>query len=199
MLSTIYKSMWMQPENIIQERVEESKKSQMALLLLLFGLTSSLDYASNNSVGDRMELLPILLIALVLGPIFGLFVWFCLSGILHLCCRWLGGVASFRETRQTWAWASLVYSSKLPLWLLQILIFGHEMFTDQTPRMDSSGLLQFLVILFSIGMIVINFWFLSTLIRSMAVMHHLSRKRVIAALLLPIGLLFLFTLLLVAL
>ncbi|MFD1424530.1 Yip1 family protein [Laceyella tengchongensis] len=198
MLLQIYKNMWTQPDDVIHEVVEDTKKGHMVLLLVLFGIAFSLDYASNNSVGDRMDLLSILVMAVVAGPLFGLFVWVCLSGILHLCCRWLGGSASFRETRQTWAWASVVYSSKLPVWLLQVLIFGKEMFTDKTPRIDSNGFLLVLVVLLSIVMIIINIWFVFTLIRSLAEVHHLSRSRVIVAMLLPVGLLFLLMLFLIA-
>nr|WP_245838583.1 Yip1 family protein [Marininema halotolerans] len=162
---------------------------QKLVLLILFGLTLNLESASIRGLGDRMELSMILIVSVLSSIVVGFIWWWVISFLLHWMSRLLGGTATFLETRQAILWATLAYTAKLVIWIPQLLIFGKEMFTDQTPVLDSSMVLQLLFILFVIISAVFSIWLFVILSKALAEVHDLTNFRGFGAIIIPISVL----------
>ena len=136
-------SMWTRPRTTIQQIVDENPEHYVWVLAALAGIGRVLDRASIRNMGDRVEFPLILLLALVAGPIGGLVSLYIGSALIRWTGNWMSGKASSGEVRTAVAWSSLPMVVGLLLWVLQLAIFGQEMFTAETPRIDANPFLVF--------------------------------------------------------
>ncbi|MRG28476.1 Yip1 domain-containing protein [Laceyella tengchongensis] len=134
-----------QPKNTIRQAMEETSTKLLFVLISLFGITLCLEQAMNRDAGDTTSIPVILLLSMVIGPILGAVAWFLGSLCTFGVARLFGGVATFRETSEASAWATVAYTTKMALFIPMLLIFRQENFTSNTPDIDSS---MFLALLF---------------------------------------------------
>ncbi len=90
---------WLKTQEVIAERISNTSKKQMFMLLVIYGLAFSLDNASIRNMGERHEFPILLIVCAIVAPLAGLFTWFIGSAVLHGMSRLLGGTGSFKETR----------------------------------------------------------------------------------------------------
>jgi hypothetical protein len=109
-------------------------------------------------MGDALSLPVVFLHATVFGAIGGVISLHISGALIRWTGSWLGGQATFDEVRAAIAWASVPQIYLLVLWIPELLIFGEEMFTTATPRIDSSPLLAFLLLAFAGLEIVVGAW-----------------------------------------
>lgn len=149
-------SMWTQPRTTIQQIVDTDYARFSPLLAAICGISYALDRAVLRSLGDTTSL-PLIIVFAVVGGVFsGLIGLYLLSALVRWTGKWIGGNASSEHIRTAMAWSGVPIIWTLPLWLPQLAIFGRELFTTDTPRIDASatllfGLLGFSVIEFTIG------------------------------------------------
>ena len=179
-------SIWYRTREVIEEKLEYTSKPQIFWMIVVFGIVFSLDNASIRDLGDRYSLGSILAISVFVGPIIGGLYWLIISLVLHWTSRLLGGAGTWRDTRTAVAWATVVYSAKLVFWIPQLLLFGHELFTSETPRIDSSLLLLTLIFLFGLLETVLQIVFIVVLSKSLGAAHRFSSWRGFGALVLPV-------------
>src|SRR5690606_22160631 len=129
---------WYRTREVIEEKLEDTSKEQIILLIAVFGIALMLNNAAARGLGDHYSLGIILLYSMIFGPLMGALAWVILSGLLHWISRLLGGTGTWKETRTAVAWSTVVYSAMLVLWIPQLLLFGQELFTTETPRIDRS-------------------------------------------------------------
>lgn len=185
-------SIWYRIREVIGEELEYTSKLQLFCLIVAFGIAFSLDNASIRDLGDRFSLGKILAISVFVGPFIGGLYWLIISSVLHWTSRLLGGTGTWRETRTAVAWSTAVYSAKLVLWIPQLLLFGHEMFTSTTPRIDSSLFLLTLIFLFGLLETILQVVFIIVLSNSLGLAHRFSAWRGFGALVLPVAALIVF-------
>ncbi|SMO72922.1 Yip1 family protein [Melghirimyces algeriensis] len=166
-------SIWIQPKETIRELLHKQSKLPI-ILALLFGIIMILDHMSNRDWGDSVPLFFIFFSTFILGPIIGFVGWFVASGVFFGLARLFGGTATFLETRLAVAWATIPYVLKGTLWIPQLFIFGREMFTSDTPVMDSSLILILLFFLFSLLELVILIWHVIILSHAIGEVHQIS-------------------------
>ncbi len=71
---------------------------------------------------------------------------------------WIGGTAPREHIKTALAWAMAPRVVALPLWMVQILLIGSEMFTSATPRLDAHSRLMFLLLGVALVEAVLAIW-----------------------------------------
>jgi hypothetical protein len=146
-------SIWRHPRATIQRIVDTDPTRLVLVWAAIGGLVETLNRASARSAGDTLELATILLISVVVGPVVGILSLFLVGALLRWTGRWLGGVASQEQIRAAIAWSLVPYLWVSLMWIPELLLFGEEMFTTQTPRLDAAPVLAFVLL----GMVVVEF------------------------------------------
>jgi hypothetical protein len=146
-------SIWRHPRATIQRIVDTNPKRLVLLWAAIGGLVGTLNRASGRSTGDTLELPVILLIAVVAGPIFGILSLFVSGALLRWTGRWIGGAASQEQIRAAIAWGLVPFLWVSLMWIPELLFFGKEMFTTETPRMNAAPTLAFVLL----GMVIVEF------------------------------------------
>lgn len=132
-----FRTIWTRPRATIRWIVATDPKLHVVLLVCLSGIGETLDRASMRNAGDQLPLSTILGIALVLGPLAGLIGLWISSHLIRLAGAWMGGVAPREHIKAAIAWSSVPAIVAMVLWIPQIVLFGSDMFTTHTPRLDA--------------------------------------------------------------
>lgn len=161
-------SMWTKPRATIQQIIDNNPQHLVLLLAAIAGFGEVLNRASFKSLGDRFELPYIFIIAAALGPFLGIIGLYIGSFLFRWVGSWLGGEASTQEIRAAIAWAGVLSIWSLLLWVPELALFGQELFTTATPRIDASPLLAVTLLGFSIAEIILGLWALVVLLKCLA-------------------------------
>lgn len=179
-------SIWVQPRATIRKIVETDPTRHVLLLAMLAGIGQALDRAVSRSTGDSLPLLVILAICILLGPVGGIISLYLSGAIFRWTSSWLGGQASPDEVRAAIAWSSVPTIFILPLWIPQLLIFGEELFTTTTPRLDANPILAILLLGFALVEIGVGIWALVILLNSLGEVNRFSAWKALGAVILGI-------------
>lgn len=175
-------SIWVKPRETIRNIVETNPTKYVILLTMLAGVGQALDRASSENMGD--PLVAILAICVILGPVGGIISLY-IGGVLYRWSgSWLGGQASSEEVRAAIAWSSVPTVFVMPLWIPELLIFGKELFTSSTPRMDANPLLIAVLLGFVIIEIGAEIWAFVLLLKSLGEVHQFSAWKALGAIIL---------------
>lgn len=168
-------TIWTNPKKTIRHIIETDPKLNVLPLAIASGIYQALNNAMDQTLGDMMSLVVILVFSISAGAISGiislalgsvLFTW---SGTL------LGGHGDANHIRTALAWSSLPDTVLLLLITILIVVFGHELFSTSTPWMDSHVLLL-LIIMIPIGVItvILNIWRVYILANCFGEVHGFS-------------------------
>ncbi len=190
-------SIWTRPRATIELVAASGNKTIVWALAALAGFSQSLDRASMRSLGDNMGWPTILLIAALVGPLGGLLMLQIGSIIFRWSGRFFNGQAPIDHIQAAMAWSQIPGLAGLLLWIPEIAIFGQELFTTETPIIDSSSTLRIAIIGFAIVEIGLGIWSLILFFICMsqvqrysvwmAIIHSIA---ILLAIILPIVLLF---------
>ena len=125
------------------------------------------------------------MVALVAGAVIGLVGWLIVGSVYHGMARLFGGVGTWKETLLGVAWCSIPYVAKSVLWIPQLLIFGREMFTSQTPLIDSNIVFMALFYFFGLIELVFFVWYYVVLSHGMGEIHGFSAWKGFVSVVLP--------------
>ncbi len=141
---------WIHPRRTVRAILDENPDRLVLLLIGLSGIDQTLTNASNRNLGDTLPLAGILAVAILLGPLGGLFGVWIVSHLIVWTGRWLKGAAPAGHVRAALAWGTVPNVFALIVWAGQIGVFGNEMFTKETPRIDAApvALAAFYLLLF---------------------------------------------------
>lgn len=153
-----FRSIWTAPRVTIRWIRAVDPEYQVLLFTCLLGIKESLDRACTRDAGDNLPLAAILGIAMVAGPIGGLISMWISSHLVRLSGSWIGGTANRTEIKAALVWGVFPVIASLPLWGLQLLLFGSEMFTSETPRLDDDPTLLMLFVGIGFVELVLAVW-----------------------------------------
>jgi len=159
---------------IVREVLEEDPRLFTYLWVGLFGLCFFMVQADLQEFGNVAPLSVVLGYGLILGPLFGFLYWLLSCATFWGMGRLIGGRSTWKEMMTAVAWAYIPYFGKLILLLFQFLLFGEELFTSYTPRMDEIGLLKLFYLFFVLLETLLTVWFYLVLIRSVAEAHEFA-------------------------
>lgn len=177
-------SIWIQPRRTIRRIVDSNPGKYVVVLAMLAGIEQVLGRAAWRSLGDYLSLAAILGISFIFGPIFGVISLY-IGGVLYRWSgSWIGGRASSEEVRAAMAWSSIPTICTLPLWILELLIFGEELFTSSTPRIDANPFLFIILLPLAVIELILSVWAFVLLLQSLGEVHQFSAWKALASLIL---------------
>lgn len=177
-------SMWTKPRATIQQIIDNNPQHLVLLLAAIAGFGEALNRASMKSLGDRFEWPYIFVIAAVAGPIAGIVGLYIGSALLRWVGSWLGGEATAQEIRAAIAWAGVLSIWSILLWVPELALFGQDLFTTATPRIDASPLLAVTLLGFSLVEIILGLWALVVFLKCLGQVQGFSAWRALGNLVL---------------
>jgi hypothetical protein len=141
------------------------------------GIGQTLNNASAKALGDHLDTVTIFVVALILGPLGGLLSLYVGGALLRWTGRWIGGGASQGEIRAALAWSSVPFVWSMLLWIPELLLFGGELFTTATPRMDGDPTLALALLGFFVIELVIIVWTLVVYLKCLGQVQGFSAWR----------------------
>lgn len=178
-------SIWTRPRATIRQQVERDPEAWVLALVAVAGVGHLLSDASARSYGDRMDLPTLLVMALLVGPLFGILGAYVGGWLLRWSGRLLGGSARPAEIRAAIAWSGVPYVAAMLLWIPELLLFGEELFTEATPRLDAAPELQGLLLVFVAVELTAALWAFVAFLKCLGEVQGFSAWRALLNLLLP--------------
>jgi hypothetical protein len=175
---------WIKPRATIRGIVDTNPNYLVIPLALANGILGALNNAAQRNAGDRLPDATILGLAFTLGPIGGLIGLYVGAWALGLSCRWLGGRVDSTAVRAAVAWSAVPTLATIPIWILQLAIFRHEMFTTEMPSVDANPSLFALVIATGCIEFVLAIWSFVILLKTVGEVQGFSAWRALGAVLL---------------
>jgi hypothetical protein len=182
--------MWIHPRRTIRQIVDTDPERHVLLLAAIGGIGEVLNKASTKSTGDHMSLATILLLAGIAGPIGGIISLYIGGAFLRWTGGWIGGHAKARDIRSAIAWAGVLTIWAMILWVPQLLLFGKEMFTTETPTIDASTVLTALFWLLAAIDVILGVWTIMVFLKCLGEVQGFSAWKALGNCLL-MGLVFL--------
>ena len=178
-------AIWTRPRATIRQQVERDPEAWVLALVAVAGVGHLLSDASARSYGDRVDLPTLLVIALLVGPLFGILGAYVGGWLLRWSGRLLGGTARPVEIRAAIAWSGVPYVASMLLWIPELLLFGEELFTEATPRLDATPELQGLLLAFVAVELTAALWAFIAFLKCLGEVQGFSAWRALLNLLLP--------------
>jgi hypothetical protein len=151
-------TIWTRPRETVRTILLQNPELYVTLLACLAGIKETLDRAAMRNMGDKTPVPIVVASALILGPLSGLFSLWMFSHLVLWAGRWMGGTASRDHLKTAIAWASVPVVVALPLWIPQLALFGPDLFTKETPRLDAHPLLLIPLIAYGLVEAVFGMW-----------------------------------------
>lgn len=158
-------SIWLRPKATIQKVVDSDPRRFVLVLAALGGFFETLNRASGRSLGDSLDFWSVLLFAVVVGGLGGIASLYIAGALVAWTGSWIGGKAPPNHIRAASAWGFVPFLWVSLLWIPELLLFGREMFTTDTPRLDSSDALIFAFIAMVAVQLVGGLWALVTYVK----------------------------------
>jgi len=151
-------AIWTRPRETIQQRIDHDPEAWVLALAAIAGIGQLLNNASSESLGDHLDLLTIFVIAVIGGSLAGIFGLYVGGALLRWTGRWIGGMATQMEIRTAIAWSSVPFIYSMLLWIPELALFGKELFTEATPRIEADPNLFNILLGFLAVEVIIAIW-----------------------------------------
>ena len=172
-------SIWTKPRATIRRIVDENPKRSLWLLAAIYGFSSLLNSFQSVSLGFTLGLIPLVLVALILSPIWGFAVFSVWSWVISWTGRWLKGEGDFQKVRAAYAWSCVPLAVNDLLWLAMILFFGLPLFLNFPEHHYLTDGLATLLFAILIGKVVLAIWSLVIYLNALAEVQRFSVLRAI--------------------
>jgi hypothetical protein len=156
-------------------QILESDPERLVLALAaIAGVSRALDRASLKSLGDHLPLVAVLGLSIIGGALSGLLLLYLYGFLVRWTGRWFGGSGSAPQLRAAIAWPNVITCWALLLWVPQLLLFGNELFTTETPRLDADPGKGLLLLGFFSLEIVVALWFIVVFLKCVSEVQGFS-------------------------
>lgn len=180
-------TIWTAPRGTIRAILAADPKRYVLLLAAIVGVGETLSRASSRSMGDTWPVWAIFGLALTLGALGGVISLYISGAVLGWSGRLLRGHGDSEHVRSAVAWAAIPQLVALALWLPDLVLYGEEMFSTYSPRMDSNPAPLLII---GVIQLILSLWALFLLVKTLAEAHRFSAWRSIGALAIPAIILF---------
>lgn len=179
-------TMWTKPRATIQQIVDTNPERLVLVLAAIAGFSKALDRASMRSMGDKLEWPIIFLIAAIAGPIGGIISLYIGSALIRWTGNWIGGKSTSENIRAAIAWSSVPTIWALVLWIPELVLFGQELFTTETPNIDANVSLALVLFGFAAIEITIGVWAFIVLLKCLGQVQGFSAWKALGNLILSV-------------
>lgn len=149
-------AMWTKPRAAIQQVVDNNPGYLVKTLACISGFSSLINLAVNQHLGDKYPLYVIFLMAIILGSLLGFLILYVGGSIIRLTGMWMGGLASLKNIQAALAWSNIPIIWALALRVPELMLFRMELFTSETPVLNSNPYLAILMLGFGLAELVIG-------------------------------------------
>jgi hypothetical protein len=168
-------SIWTEPRATMRRILDTDPEYMVFLLGILLGVADSIGRLYARNSGDMFTIPAIFVLGAIMGPIGGLTVLYGASALLKLTGKLLGGgQGTYTHIRAAFAWSSVPLIWGVFLWLPGAALFGEELFTKETPRIDSSVILSITSGFFGVLQVVLFFWSFIVFLKCLAEAQRFS-------------------------
>ena len=193
----IFTRIWTSPRIVFKFINESSYNKFITVLLILGGITSTLNNASNKNMGDKMPLISVLIVCLIGGVIFGWLSFYMYAALLSWTGKWLKGKGNTKSLLRMISYALIPSLVVLLLVIIRVVILGNAEFQSNVDILDK-GIITTIIYFFSAFIeIVIVIWTLVLIVIGISEVQELSIWKSILNMILP-GILLLVVLLPIA-
>lgn len=175
-------TVWNRPRETMRGIVRSPDPEQWVLpLAALGGFVRTLDRADWRNLADGAPLFAIFAFALIGGAIGGVIALYIGGWVFRWTGRWFGGRAPATQVRAAIAWANAPMIVALALWIPKLAIFGKELFTSVTPRVDAAPGLTYALYGFTAIEVAIAIWAIVILVKCLGEAHGFSAWKALAS------------------
>lgn len=125
-----WKTIWRRPRDTIRAIVVENPDYKLWLLATIYAFPVLLSLAQVLMLGNMFTLLPILLGALIIAPLWGYIVFSYFSFFVYQVGKLFRSEGKFKEVRAALAWANAPIIANTFVWLVIISRFGLRLFQN---------------------------------------------------------------------
>lgn len=180
-------SIWTRPRVTIQQIVTTDPERSVLLLAGVAGISEALSRASMRGLGDRIDVPIILVISILVGPIGGIISLYIGAAFVRWTGAWIGGVATSQHVRAAMAWSGVPMVCSLALWIPQLALFGEELFTTETPRLDENPSLLVSLVGFGLIELTLAIWAIVLFLKALGQVQGFSAWKALGNVLLALA------------
>jgi hypothetical protein len=172
-------TIWTQPKATMTRIVAENPNRSLWLLAAIWGFCSLLNTFQSAAFGNSMGTIGIFILAVLLSPFWGYLNFTVWSWFVAIVGKWFKGQGSFAAIRSAYAWSCVPIVLNIPLWLLMVMLFGHQLFLnfpDSHLLPNSQVTLLFVILVIKV---VLAIWSLVIYLNGLAEVQHFSVLRAI--------------------
>ena len=182
----IFIKIWTSPRIVFKSINDKRYNKFITVLMILGGILSALNRAMNMNMGDRMNLMSVLIVCVIGGGIFGFLYFYIFAAMLSWTGKWLKGIGNTKSLLRMISYALIPSLIVLSLMIIRIVLFGNDEFKS-TVDLFENGILYTIITLLSILVeIGIGVWTLVILIIGTSEVQKLSIGKAILNLILPV-------------
>ncbi len=172
-------SVWNRPRATIARIVAENPNRSLWTLAFIYGFASMMNMCQSIALGNAMGIAGILILSALIAPFYGYISFTIWSWFVSWVGKWFKGQGDFQSIRAAYAWSSVPISLNIPLWLLMVILFGHQLFLNfpDAPVMPNSQISLLFAIL--IAKVVLAIWSVVIYINALAEVQKYSILRAI--------------------
>jgi hypothetical protein len=172
-------TIWRHPRATIARIVAENPNRSLWLLAGIYGFCALMNLFQSMALGSALSTLGILILAIILAPFYGYISFSIWSWFVTWVGKWFKGHGSFTTIRSAYAWSCVPIVLNIPLWVLMVIIFGHQLFLNfpDAHLLPSSQVLLLFIIL--IAKVVLAIWSLVIYLNALAEVQKYSVLRAI--------------------
>jgi hypothetical protein len=178
-------TIWTHPGATLRRALANDSLRGAVVLCSCAAIFNAWDKASFRSLGDELSLPTILGGGIVCGSLAGIAGLFVGAALFRWVGSLLGGRGSYRQVVEALACPQWIGIWLGLLWIPFLLLFGHEMFTTETPRLDASSWLRGATIWLGTVEIAGAIWSFVVLVRCLGVAHDFAWGKALLTLLIP--------------
>jgi hypothetical protein len=174
---------WVQPTASLSYILTYNPKKYYIILLVLTGITNTIDRASTKNAGDNMSTFYVLLTSIIGGGLLGWMTVYIYAWGMSGTGKWLKGSANPEEFRIVTIWSCIPSISSLFLLIPQIFIYGDELFKS-SPIVEYDFMIYLWYMFLGVEMIL-GLWTIIIMVKGIALIQNFSIGKAILNLFLP--------------
>lgn len=131
-------TIWVAPRATMRRILDTNPTRYVYWLAMVGGVAQALNQASMRDLGDTVSIPMLVLIVLCAGILVGFATLYVGSPLMRWTGSWMGSTATTQEVRAALAWSEVPLIWASLLWIPELLLWGTEWFTEETPRMEAA-------------------------------------------------------------
>lgn len=167
-------SIWTEPRETMAGIVRENPNRFLWQLATIYGFCSLMNMFQSVVMGNAMGPIGIVILGILLAPFYGYISFTIWSFFVFLVGKLLKSQGDFKSVRAAYAWSSVPLAVNIPLWLLMVILFGHQLFLNFPDAPSFTNGQVWLLLLLLIFKVILAIWSLVIYINALAEVQKFS-------------------------